>query len=303
VSEGGSWKFEEGEEIVPGLRAMELLGGGRRYEAYLAWADDLLTLVTAKIVRPRLVSEPGPLRGLAGEARMLAATDHPAIVRGFGAELDGPRPHVLLEYLDGPRLSTLVRRYGIVVEQLLALALELSSALHYLAVRRIVHLDVKPRNIIMAASPRLIDLSVAMPLDEVPSIGEPIGTDAYMAPEQCLPERYAEIGPASDVWGLGVTLYEALARRLPFQAPPEDVAAPLEDRYPQVKHEPARLPRDVATPLASLVYSCLEKRPADRPRADELHATLEPWVAKLPGARIGLFRPGGRLRKSIFDLR
>ena len=47
---------------------------------------------------------------------MLAATDHPAIVRGFGAELDGTRPHVLLEYLDGPRLSTLVRRYGIVVD-------------------------------------------------------------------------------------------------------------------------------------------------------------------------------------------
>ena len=221
MNAGGSWGFDEGDEIAAGLHAVELLGGGRRYEAYLAWHDDLLALATVKIVRPALVSKPGPLKGLAGEARMLAATDHPNIVRSFGGELDGPRPHLVLEYLDGPRLSTLTRRHGIVLEQLLSLALELCSALHYLSVRKIVHLDVKPRNIIMAASPRLIDLSVAMPLDEVPSIREPIGTDEYMAPEQSLPERSAEIGPATDVWGLGVTLFEALARELPFPSPSE----------------------------------------------------------------------------------
>jgi serine/threonine protein kinase len=303
MSAGGSWSFDEGDEIVPGLHAVELLGGGRRYEAYLAWHDDLLALATVKIVRPRFVSKPGPLNGLAGEARMLAATDHPNIVRSFGGELDGPRPHLVLEYLDGPRLSTLTRRHGIVLEQLLSLALELCSALHYLSVRGIVHLDVKPRNIIMAASPRLIDLSVAMPLDEVPSIREPIGTDAYMAPEQCLPERFAEIGPATDVWGLGVTLFEALARELPFPSPAEAPTASLSERYPQVAHDPFDLPRAVPAALAAVVRACLEKRPENRPRADELHQTLEPWVAKLPRPRIGLFRPGGRIRTSVFELR
>ena len=301
MSAGGSWGFEEGDEIVPGLHAVELLGGGRRYEAYLVWHDDLLTLATAKILRPRLVSRSGPLSGLAGEARMLAATDHPNIVRSFGAELDGPRPHLVLEYLDGPRLSTLIRRHGIVVEQLLPLALELCSALHYLSVRGIVHLDVKPRNIIMAASPRLIDLSVAMPLDQVAALREQTGTDAYMAPEQCLPERFADIGPATDVWGLGVTLFEALARHLPFPSPSEAPNASVSERYPQVAQDPIALPDDVPAALAAVVQACLEKRPENRPPAAELHRTLEPWAAKLPRPRIGLFRPGGRIRKSVFE--
>jgi eukaryotic-like serine/threonine-protein kinase len=297
-----TWGFTEGDEIVSGLHAVELLGGGRRYEAYLAWDDDRLVPVVVKIIRPELLSTPGPLRSLAGEARMLAATDHPNIVRSFGAQLDGSRPHLVLEYLDGPRLSTLIRRHGLVLEQVLSLALELSSALHYLSAREIVHLDVKPRNIIMAASPRLIDLSVAMPLAEVPTIREPIGTDTYMAPEQSLPERYAEIGPATDVWGLGATLFVALARQLPFPKPAENPSAPLSERYPQVAHDPFPLPDDVPVALADLVRACLEDRPENRPRADELHGTLEPWVAKLPRPRIGLFRPGGRIRTGVFEL-
>jgi eukaryotic-like serine/threonine-protein kinase len=297
-----TWGFTEGDEIVSGLHAVELLGGGRRYEAYVAWDDDRLAPVVVKIVRPQLVSKPGPLRGLAGEARMLAATDHPNIVRSFGAQLDGPRPHLVLEYLDGPRLSTLVRRHGLAVEQVLSLALELSSALHYLSAREIVHLDVKPRNIIMVASPRLIDLSVAMPLAEVPTIREPIGTDAYMAPEQGVPERYAEIGPATDVWGLGVTLFEALAHYLPFPQPSEDPSAPLSERYPQIAQEPFALPDGVPVALGDVVRASLEKRPENRPRAAELHRTFEPWVANLPRPRIGLFRPGGRIRTGVFEL-
>lgn len=299
---GGDWNFEEGDEIVPGRFAVELLGGGRRYEAYLVWDETLLTLVTLKVLRPRLVSDPKARDGLAGEARMLAATSHPAIVRSFAQDLEGPRPHLVLEYLDGPRLSTLIRRHGIVIEQLLPLALEVCSALHYLSTRRIVHLDVKPRNIIMSASPRLIDLSVALPLDEVPAIRNPIGTDAYMAPEQCIPERFAEIGPASDVWGIGVTLFEALARRLPFDRPSENADGPLAERYPQVEQAPRSLPRDVPPALAATVRACLDKQPDNRPTARELHQTLEPWVASLPKARVGLFRPGGRIRKSTFEL-
>ncbi len=298
-----TWNFAEGDEIAPGRYAVELLGGGQRYEAYLAWDDDLLALVTVKILRPRLVSEAGPLRGLAGEARMLAATNHPAIVRAFDAVLGGPRPHLVLEYLDGPRLSTLVRRHGMVVEQLLPLALELTSALHYLSTRKIVHLDVKPRNIIMAPSPRLIDLSVAVSFHEVSRLETPTGTDAYMAPEQCVPARFTEIGPESDVWGFGVTLFEALARRLPFPQPSKDPSAPVGDRYPQVVRDPHPLPDSVPAPLAEVVSACLAKLPQDRPSAEELHRTLEPWVAELPKPRIGLFRPGGRVRKSVFELR
>src|ERR671914_292309 len=87
--------------------------------------------------------------------------------RSFGAQLGGERPHLVLEHIEGPRLSTLMRRYGMSLEQLLPLALNLCSVLHYLAHAGVVHLDVKPSNVIMGGEPRLIDLSIARTLDEL----------------------------------------------------------------------------------------------------------------------------------------
>jgi serine/threonine protein kinase len=188
------------------------------------------------------------------------------------------------------------------LEQLLPLALEVCSALHYMSAKRIVHLDVKPRNIIMAGPPRLIDLSVAMSLDEILAIKTPIGTDAYMAPEQCDPERFAEIGPPSDVWGLGVTLHEAISSSLPFPPPSNDSSLPPARRYPQLAGEPCPLSEEVPEAVARAVLACLEKRPEHRPSALELAQTLEPWVAGLPRPRLGLFRPGGRIRRGAFDI-
>jgi serine/threonine protein kinase len=296
------WSFEEGDEIAPGLYAVRLLGGGRRYEAYLSWDDERLQLVVAKVVRPHLVDDEFTLAGLAGEARALAALAHPMIVRSFGDVLDGERPHVVLEFLDGPRLSTLVRRYGVVVEQVLPLALEVCSALHYMGGKGWVHLDVKPRNVVMSAPPRLIDLSVAIHVDEVGGVRRQIGTDAYMAPEQCDPERFNEIGPPSDIWGLGVTLYEALTRARPFPEPAEDRVANLSERYPQLVAEPRPLIGEVPPELAAAVLACLSQRPDDRPTPRELAETLEPFVSALPRPRLGLFRPGGRIRRSVFEL-
>lgn len=294
-----SWHLEEGDEIVPGRYAVELLGGGRRYEAYLAWDDAMHALVVAKLLRPDLVEDGRSLAGLAREARALDALAHPSLVRGFGAVLGGDRPHILLEYLDGPRLSTLLRRYGVILEQLLPLALELCSALHYMAGRGFVHLDVKPKNVVMSAPPRLIDLSVAQPLEALAGLESQVGTDPYMAPEQCDPSRFDELGPPADVWGLGVTLYESITGVLPFPAPGA-ASDPLPGRFPQIFTAPAPLPRDVPPAVAELVLACLEPSPADRPVAGELAERIEPLVAGLPRPRLGLFRPGGRTQQTEF---
>jgi serine/threonine protein kinase len=291
--ERDTWGFAEGDEIVPGRHAVDLLGGGRRYEAYLVWDDVLHALAVAKVVRPGRRAHEGTLAGMAGEAEALSTLAHPHLVRCFDAVLDGERPHLLLELLDGPRLSTLMRRYGVIVEQVLPLALQLSSALHYMHRRGWAHLDVKPRNIIMASTPKLIDLSVALPFGEARRSTSPIGTDAYMAPEQCDPARFAEIGPASDSWGLGVTLYEALAGERPFPDGNED-ADTLAARYPQLVREPGPLGNDILPPLADVVLACLAGDPHERPLPAEIAEALEPLVALLPLPRLGRFRPGSR---------
>jgi serine/threonine-protein kinase len=280
------WNLREHDEIVQCRWAVRLLGGGRRYEAYLAWDDHLRALVVVKLLRPDQVADPDALRGLAAEAALLARLAHPMLVRSFGAVLAGERPHLVLELIDGPRLSTLIRRFGLSLEQLLPLAVSLCAALHYLARERVVHLDVKPRNVVMGATPRLIDLSVARRLDELADLRAPVGTDSYMAPEQCDPDRFGELGPPADVWGLGVTLYEALTRTRPF--------ANGQARFPQLHHAPRPLSDRVPPALAAAVMACLEPRPRDRPTAGQLADALEPLAGALPPPRLGRFRPGGR---------
>ena len=292
-----SWGFREGDEIVPGRHAVRLLGGGQRFEAYLAWDDWLLALVVVKILRPDQVDDPAALSAIAAEAGMLERLRHPAIMRSYGAVLEGARPHLVLEYLDGPHLSSLLRNYDVALDQALSLGLQLCSAVHYMGTRDVVHLDIKPRNIIMAGPPRLIDLSLALRTAELAGVSSPVGTPRYMAPEQCDPARFHELGSATDVWGIGVTLYWALAKGSPFPSPAAEEDAALEQRYPQLAHAPAPLSPDVPQALAELVRATLSPRAEDRPTAGQVAADLEPLMAALPRPQLGRFRLKTKARR------
>lgn len=285
--EQSSWRFAEGDAIADRLVALKLLGGGLRYEAYLAWADRLRSLVVAKVVRPGLAEDERTLRGLGAEVELLRRLQHPVLVRSFGARLDGARPHVVLEHLEGPRLSTLLRRHGpLLPEQLLPLGLQLCAAAHYLAEEGVVHLDIKPSNIIMGAPARLIDLSVARTLAQCRDQRSAVGTDAYMAPEQCRPQDGPSLGSPADVWGIGVTLCQAATGQRPFPKGDPD-AADAAERWPQLASGPMldALPRT----LAPIVSACLRRDPEQRPRPAAVAAAVErdlaalpkPWVSKL----------------------
>jgi serine/threonine protein kinase len=98
------------------------------------------------------------------------------------------------------------------------------------------------------------------------------------------------------MWGLGVTLYEAVSRSLPFP-PATSATATGAARYPQLVAAPVPLGKEAPVELGEAILACLERRPEDRPRALDLAHTIEPWVASLPAPRLGLFRPGGRTRR------
>jgi serine/threonine-protein kinase len=287
-----SWNFHEGDEIAPGLAAMRLLGGGSAYEAYLAFDEVLYAPVVVKVVRPDQVTDEHTLRGLEREVDTLKSLNHPAIVRGFHAELDGDRPLVVLENIDGPRLSSLIRRHGpLPPQQLVPLAIELASAAHYLRHMDVVHLDIKPSNIIMGSPAKLIDLSIARTSESAAALTTALGTDPYMAPEQAAPGRDNRVpGHASDMWGIGATLFHAAAGYRAFERGVSDEDASPEARWPQLVDAPYELPHFVPTEIGKLVYACLDEDPEQRPTPAELAEMAEPIMAALPKPRLSAFK-------------
>lgn len=285
-----SWGFRNGDPITDELTAIRLLGGGSSYEAYVAFDDFTYAPTVVKVIRPHRVDDESSLRGLRREVDTLSMVNHPVVARGLRAVLDGERPHLVLEAIDGPRLSTLIRKYGPLPEQqYLPLGIEVASALHYLRRIGIVHLDIKPSNIIMGAPARLIDLSVARRIDEARALTYPIGTDAYMAPEQCDPPSSGTPDFATDIWGIGATLFEAIAGYKPF-ADGDAHAETAAGRFPQLEELAYGLPDKIAPDVAKVVLACLEPDPDDRPLPHELAEGLQPALARLPKARLSGFK-------------
>ncbi|MFV2064851.1 MAG: serine/threonine-protein kinase [Chloroflexota bacterium] len=272
-----TWSFQPGTVVGDGRTAIRLLGGGDRYEAWLGWDEHLHSRVVLKLLRPDQVHRPRARAAIARESKTLLRLAHPGIVRCFAAELDGERPHLVLEFLDGPRLSTLVRRTGVLAaEQLVPLAVEIGSALAYLHNEQQLHLDVKPQNVIMGAPPRLIDLSIARRFEEVASLTGPLGTDAYMAPEQCDEQQLSRIGPWTDVWGLGATLYEAVNGYRPFRKRRND------EPHAQLTEDPAPFHPHVPPVMRSAIAACLTRDLDARPPVPEV---METFDAFQPAAR------------------
>ena len=286
----GTWDLAEGEEIAPGRNALRRLGLSNVHEVYVAWDESLLGLVAAKVLRRDRVGDTDARKALAGEGALLGSLQHPSLPRCFDARLDAERPHLALELIEGPRLSTVIRRQETLsIEQIVPLALQICSALHYLGGRELVHLDIKPKNIILAPPPRVIDLSVARSIADARSTPGPIGTDPYMAPEQCGTGGAERIGPSTDIWGLGVTLYESAVGRRPFPAG-EPTGTP-DRRFPQLSMDRAPLPADVPETLRWVIETSLERAPKDRPTAAEIVDVLEPLSEMTPPTLLlGRFR-------------
>jgi serine/threonine protein kinase len=277
-----SWGLAGGDTIAPGLTAVTAVGGGTVYEAWLAFDERLYAPVVVKVVRPGQVEDESARTGLAREVEMLSRLNHPGIARLFAHDDAGPRPYLVLENIDGPSLSSLISSHGHVpLHQLLPLGLELCSALHYLRRAGVCHLDLKPSNIIMGAPAKLIDFSVALDVKEAADLDHPIGSDEYMAPEQCRPGDLGTIGHASDMWAFGATMFRAAAGFRAWDREP---------RWAQLDTEPYALPRFVPAEVAELIGACLVDDPGERPAPDEIAARLEPMLDRLPQARLSGFK-------------
>lgn len=278
--EPASWGLHKGAEIDPTLVMLEPLGGGSRYEVVAAWDRELFCKVAVKVMRPDRVDNERSLASFEREAMMAEGLRHPNLVRLLRWNAKLPRPYIVLEHISAPSLTDLLDEVGAVsLPEIVLLAIRMLSALHYLHERSLLHLDVKPGNITTGDPPRLLDLSIARFAPGPLLLRHAIGTPIYMAPEQC---RCEHVTPATDIFGLGATLYESFSGMAPFRAGDEN-APTNEERYPQLVERPEPLREmipEVPALLDEFVMSCLAPDPRRRPRsavdaAVILHRVLE----------------------------
>jgi eukaryotic-like serine/threonine-protein kinase len=275
------------------------LGAGGMGSVYKAFDPTLNRLVAVKFLHR---NDPAQTAQFLREARSQARVDHPNVCRVYEVgEVEG-RPYIAMQYIDG---QTLAEAHDVLpVDAKVRLVRDVARAVHAAHRTGLIHRDLKPGNVLVGRGendelqPQVVDFGLARDADDVRLTrpGSVTGTPAYLSPEQALGKT---LDRRTDVYSLGVMLYELLTGRTPFQGnnPPHTLLRLIqEEAVPLSKLNPA-VPRDLET----IVLKCLEKDPAKRyDSARALADDLERWLEGEPiAARPAgwAYRTGKRLRK------
>jgi serine/threonine protein kinase len=318
---------EEGGNLGP-YRLLRRIGSGGMGAVYLARREDehYQRDVAIKVLRSGLASTEAFHRFLA-ERQILAQLEHPNIARLYdgGSTRDG-RPYLVLELIDGAPVDEYCDRHRLSVRQRLALFRKICSAVQYAHQSLLVHRDLKPGNILITpeGEPKLLDFGIAKRLAPEPggTPGETQGGVRLLTPSYASPEQVqsAAITTASDVYSLGVILYELLAGRRPYPVAPErpyEIERTICEREPERPSaallrpgtdpppeaiaqargtRPAELRRCLQGDLDNIVLMALRKDPRSRySSAAQLSEDLERYLEDLPvAARPETLRYRGR---------
>jgi serine/threonine-protein kinase len=280
----------------------ELVGTGGMSSVYRAHDQLLERHVALKVLHPHYADDSEYVERFRREARAVAKLSHPHIVTVIDrGEADGQQ-YIVFEYVDGENLKQLIERTGpLPTRQAIELTLEIADALAFAHEHGLVHRDVKPQNVLITpdGEAKVTDFGIARSLDVeqgVTQTGTVLGTSNYLSPEQASGHTTT---PATDVYSLGVVLYEVLTGEVPF--PGENFVAVamkhINEPPPDVQ---ARRP-DVPLRLAAAIDRALAKDPTERFRSmDEFAWELRQCLAQLdtPDAERTLIVSSAVLRES-----
>ncbi|AHH95203.1 serine/threonine-protein kinase [Kutzneria viridogrisea] len=282
---------QEQDLLAGRYRLGALLGEGGVARVYRAVDVRLNRLVAVKLFRPTL-DEVGRRR-FAQEARVLGTLRHPGLVKLFDAGTDGDRAYLVMELVDGATLLDRLCDQPLGPAEVAELGATLAQALTYVHARGVVHRDVKPSNILLDSdgAPHLADFGFARAVDAtaVSPTGQIVGTAAYLAPEQV---RGEPVGPAADVYALGLVLLECLTGELEYEGPRVEAALARLTR-------PPRIPADLPAPLAAALVAMTRAEPEDRPSARSCATRLSDVAQRLTTRTGVLSVPQLRRRRTI----
>jgi serine/threonine-protein kinase len=256
------------------------VGAGGMSTVYRAFDMTLERRVAIKLMHREIATDSDQLERFRREARSIAQLSHPHVVGVIDAGEDEGRPYIVLEYVEGETLKDRIRRMGrLPVDEAVAYAIEIARALGAAHSRHIVHRDVKPQNVLIdeEGSAKVTDFGIARSLDEdgLTADGRVLGTTDYVSPEQALGDH---VNGQSDIYSLGIVLYEMLTGEVPFHGE-NQVAVAMKHVREDLPDVQARRPQVSAT-LAAVLERMTDKDLRRRyPDALSLVADLEDTLA------------------------
>jgi len=261
----------------------ERIARGGSADVWRAHDEELNRPVAVKLLHPHLVPDDRARLRLAAEGRLVASLDHPSIVKMYDVLTDGDTPALVMELIEGESLNLRLARDGAIPQRAAAaIGAEVAEALAAAHRQGIIHRDVKPSNILLDTEghAHLADFGIAHSLEpdaeRLTQTGMVVGTPAYIAPEQL---AGTEVGPRTDIFGLGSVLFEMLAGDPPFAA-----MAPLPLSEAHAAGPPA-MP-GIDPELVALTRACLANSPSERPAdAALIAAQLRSYATMNPAER------------------
>ena len=268
------------ETILKGrYRLLAQQGSGGMAVIYKAEDLELRRIVAVKILRPSLTADPTFLTRFKNEARSVANLQHPNIVTIYDVGSDGPTQFIVMEFVDGTDLKKIIKTEGILtVDRALKIAIQICAGIGFAHRAQLVHADVKPQNILLTRGDvvKVTDFGIAQAFsDTQPPEKQQVvwGSPHYFAPEQAKGDKPT---PASDVYSIGIVIFEMLTGRLPYVGGDQQqlALAHIRDRVPMVTEFNPSVPEA----LAQIDYKVMSKEPAMRYRtADQLGHVLESY--------------------------